>query len=177
MSGHHRDDVCGAGLGVLDQFAGQDGEFRVIAGNTGAGVYHDWPLERVLVDIKGIPDLTRVEYSKASKGRGSRVSCCFVLDLAQKQLRNSKLKFDSLRHALCPTSASQMFIIHVAFTVTVARGFSIIESITHLRYRIFHSLPCFHIMVMLKENHTSLHLFNIFLDCSCTAISMFPGTR
>jgi len=36
----------------------------VIAGNTGAGVYHDWPLERVLIDIKSIPDLAKIEYSK-----------------------------------------------------------------------------------------------------------------
>ena len=51
-------------LGVLEQYATQQEDFRVIAGNTGAGVYHDWPSERVLVDIKGIPDLARIETSK-----------------------------------------------------------------------------------------------------------------
>ena len=52
-------------LGVLEQYANQQEDFRVIAGNTGAGVYHDWPsAERVLVDIKGIPDLARIETSK-----------------------------------------------------------------------------------------------------------------
>ena len=39
----------------------------MIAGNTGAGVYHDWPLERVLIDIKSIPDLAKIEYSKVCK--------------------------------------------------------------------------------------------------------------
>ena len=38
----------------------------MVAGNTGAGVYHDWPLERVLVDIKSIPELTTIQYSKVS---------------------------------------------------------------------------------------------------------------
>ena len=49
---------------LLSEYAKQPEEFRVIAGNTGAGVYHDWPLERVLIDIKSIPDLTKIEYSK-----------------------------------------------------------------------------------------------------------------
>lgn len=49
---------------VLEQYANQQDDFRVIAGNTGAGVYHDWPLEKVLIDIKGIPDLARIETSK-----------------------------------------------------------------------------------------------------------------
>lgn len=49
---------------MLEQYADPEGEFRVIAGNTGAGVYHDWPLERVLVDIKAIPELSKIEYSK-----------------------------------------------------------------------------------------------------------------
>ena len=26
--------------------------------------YHDWPLERVLIDIKTIPDLTKIEFSQ-----------------------------------------------------------------------------------------------------------------
>lgn len=49
---------------VLEQYANQQDDFRVIAGNTGAGVYHDWPLERVLIDIKGIAGLARIETSK-----------------------------------------------------------------------------------------------------------------
>lgn len=49
---------------LLSGYAQQPEEFRVIAGNTGAGVYHDWPLERVLIDINSIPDLTKIEYSK-----------------------------------------------------------------------------------------------------------------
>ena len=49
---------------LLSEYAQQPEEFRVIAGNTGAGVYHDWPLERVLIDINSIPDLTKIEYSK-----------------------------------------------------------------------------------------------------------------
>lgn len=48
-------------FGVLEQYSNQQDDFRVIAGNTGAGVYHDWPSERVLIDIKGIPDLARIE--------------------------------------------------------------------------------------------------------------------
>ena len=53
---------------MLDQLSGDS--FRVVAGNTGAGVYHDWPLERVLVDIKAIPELTTIKYSQV--GHGSR---------------------------------------------------------------------------------------------------------
>lgn len=52
---------------LLSEYAKQPEEFRVIAGNTGAGVYHDWPLERVLIDIKSIPDLTKIEYSEVCK--------------------------------------------------------------------------------------------------------------
>ncbi len=52
---------------LLSEYAKQPEEFRVIAGNTGAGVYHDWPLERILIDIKSIPDLTKIEYSKVCK--------------------------------------------------------------------------------------------------------------
>lgn len=51
-------------FGVLEMYANQQGDFRLIAGNTGAGVYHDWPMERVLVDIKGIPELSKIEISK-----------------------------------------------------------------------------------------------------------------
>ena len=51
-------------FGVLEQYANQPDDFRLIAGNTGAGVYHDWPLERVLIDIKAIPELTRIDTSK-----------------------------------------------------------------------------------------------------------------
>lgn len=51
-------------FGVLEMYANQQDDFRLIAGNTGAGVYHDWPMERVLIDIKGIPDLTKIETSK-----------------------------------------------------------------------------------------------------------------
>lgn len=49
---------------VLEQFENQQDDFRLIAGNTGAGVYHDWPSERVLIDIKGISDLSKIETSK-----------------------------------------------------------------------------------------------------------------
>lgn len=52
---------------LLSEYAKQPEEFRVIAGNTGAGVYHDWPWERVLIDIKSIPDLAKIEYSKVCK--------------------------------------------------------------------------------------------------------------
>ena len=52
---------------ILETLAKQDGSFRVVAGNTGAGVYHDWPLERVLVDIKAIPELTKIKYSQLRK--------------------------------------------------------------------------------------------------------------
>lgn len=51
-------------LGVLEQYANQQDDFRLIAGNTGAGVYHDWPSERVLIDIKAIPELSKIETSK-----------------------------------------------------------------------------------------------------------------
>lgn len=51
-------------FGVLEMYANQQDDFRLIAGNTGAGVYHDWPMERVLIDIKGIPELTKIETSK-----------------------------------------------------------------------------------------------------------------
>lgn len=49
---------------IVEECNSQDSSFRLIAGNTGAGVYHDWPLEQVLVDIKGIPDLNGITVTK-----------------------------------------------------------------------------------------------------------------
>lgn len=69
-------------FGLLEQYANQEGDFRVIAGNTGAGVYHDWPVERVLIDIKSIPELTKIEYIKvlciASDASALMCTCCDV---------------------------------------------------------------------------------------------------
>ena len=68
---------------VLEQFAKQQDDFRLIAGNTGAGVYHDWPSERVLIDIKGIPDLSKIETSKVwhALKPWRRMSSCSVAQL------------------------------------------------------------------------------------------------
>lgn len=73
-------------FGLLEQYAGQEGEFRVIGGNTGAGVYHDWPVERVLIDIKSIPELTKIEYIKDGTELvfGANVSQTRAVDELQK---------------------------------------------------------------------------------------------
>ncbi|DBA80138.1 TPA: hypothetical protein ACH3X2_007614 [Trebouxia sp. C0005] len=71
---------------LLSEYAKQPEEFRVIAGNTGAGVYHDWPLERVLIDIKTIPDLTKIKYSEDGKELvfGANVSQTRAIEELQK---------------------------------------------------------------------------------------------
>ena len=49
---------------TLEQCNSQNSTFRLIAGNTGAGVYHDWPLEQVLIDIHGVPELNGITVTR-----------------------------------------------------------------------------------------------------------------
>ena len=71
---------------IVEECNSQDSSFRLIAGNTGAGVYHDWPLEQVLVDIKGIPDLNGITVSKVwdpcmkhrNPSYNSRMACTMI---------------------------------------------------------------------------------------------------
>ena len=49
---------------TLEQCNSQNSTFRLIAGNTGAGVYHDWPLEQVLINIHGVSELNGITVTK-----------------------------------------------------------------------------------------------------------------
>lgn len=44
--------------GCVQQVAGAS--VAMLAGNTGAGVYHEWPEQKVLLDVKGIPELHKL---------------------------------------------------------------------------------------------------------------------
>lgn len=39
----------------------------LLGGNTGAGVYHEWPQQQVIIDVKGIPAFTAVSYAQVQR--------------------------------------------------------------------------------------------------------------
>ena len=38
----------------------------LLAGNTGAGVYHEWPQQQVVISVLGIPALHNITYSQVT---------------------------------------------------------------------------------------------------------------
>ena len=42
-----------------------------LAGNTGAGVYHEWPEQKVLLDVKAIPALHIISCSQVGPSDGT----------------------------------------------------------------------------------------------------------
>ena len=47
-------------------FAQQGKSMRLLAGNTGYGIYKDWPDEDVIINVKSIPDLHKLHLSKVA---------------------------------------------------------------------------------------------------------------
>jgi hypothetical protein len=46
---------------------GQGGSIRLLAGNTGPGIFKDWPSEDAIIDVKQVKELQTITFSKQAR--------------------------------------------------------------------------------------------------------------
>ena len=49
-----------------DSMMGQQASVRVLAGNTAAGIYHEWPAEKTIVSIRRVQGMDAINREKVS---------------------------------------------------------------------------------------------------------------
>ena len=61
-SAFHRPTSLRELFGILEATPTQD--IRIVAGNTGAGVYKNWPVQPILIELKHLPQLRQLSATK-----------------------------------------------------------------------------------------------------------------
>ncbi|KAK9866574.1 hypothetical protein WJX84_009736, partial [Apatococcus fuscideae] len=71
-SAFHRPTSLRELFGILEATPTQD--IRIVAGNTGAGVYKNWPVQPILIELKHLPQLRQLSATKESIRMGAAVT-------------------------------------------------------------------------------------------------------
>ena len=80
----------------------QGGSIRLLAGNTGPGIYKDWPAEDAIIDVKHVKELQTICCSKKVRRFQPRgLECCSEFVLLLQVLSNDSRPCAQLKTASC----------------------------------------------------------------------------